>query len=387
MTPDRRASPAALRALALALAAAPFVLLAFGATAASAASPRPSKICAACHGTIQKAWSASVKAKSWTNPVFQAFLADAQAARGDKVRMVCLSCHAPQAAVAGNLAVDDPVEQEGVTCNFCHNVSAVEVSDRPASYTHDPSNPNLMRGPYNDSDPGSAHEFEFNATFTKGDFCSACHWAKNEKGVEIEGTYPQWKSSKASAAGKQCQTCHMPPAPGKASPLSKKQRDAVYAHSFLGPRVPGGLDSLVTLSAEVASGKLKLTVLNTRAGHALPGGARSMRSITLEVSWLDAAGKELSRATVDSYGTEFADSTGKSPVPKWLAASVKRANEIPADTPVVEWADLVPGAKRAEAILTYQPILPTYRAALVARQVDLTGRDPVVLARTAVKLP
>lgn len=373
--------------LRLAFVAAFLLALALGADRADAAYPRPSKVCAACHNPIQKAWSASAKAKSWTNPVFQAFLADAQAARGDKIRMACLSCHAPMAAANGNLAVDDPVEQEGITCNFCHNVSAVEVSPRPASYTHDPSNPNLMRGPYKDSDPGSAHDFEYNETFTKGDFCSACHWAKNDKGVEVEATYPQWKGSKASAAGKQCQTCHMPPAPGKASPLSKKQRDEVYAHKFLGPRVAGGLDSVVTLAAEMSSGRLKMTVTNARAGHALPGGARSMRSITLEVSWLDGAGKELSRTTVDSYGTEFADSAGNSPVPKWLAVSVKRTNEIPADSSVVEWANPVPGAKRAEAIVTYQPILPKYRAALVARQVDLTGRDPVVLARATVTLP
>ena len=112
-----------------------------------------------------------------------------------------------------------------------------------------------------------------------------------------------------------------------------------------------------------------------------------MRSITLDVSWFDAAGKELARATVESYGTEFADSAGKSPVPKWLAASVKRSNEIPADSPVVKLVDLVPGARRAEATLTYQPILPVYRAALAAKQVDLTGRDPVVLAKTVVPLP
>jgi len=167
------------------IAVAALLALAAGARPALASSPRPSKICAACHGSIQKAWSASVKAKSWSNPVFQAFLADAEKAKGPKVKMVCISCHAPQAAVTGDLAVEDPVAQEGVTCNFCHNVSAVEVSSRPASYTHDPSNPNLMRGPYADSDPGSAHDFEFNETMTKGDFCSACHWAKNEKGLEI----------------------------------------------------------------------------------------------------------------------------------------------------------------------------------------------------------
>ena len=358
-----------------------------GVPSARAASPRPSKVCGACHGSIQKAWSASVKAKSWSNPVFQAFLADAQAAKGPRVKMACISCHAPQAAVTGDLAVEDPVAQEGVTCNFCHNVSAVEVSAKPASYTHDPSNPNLMRGPYADSDPGSAHEFEFSETLTKGDFCSACHWAKNDKGVEVEATYPQWKASKASANGAQCQNCHMPPAPGKASPLSKKRRDAVYAHTFAGPRVPGGLDSVVTLGAQMVSGRLKVTVTNARGGHALPGGARSMRAITLEVAWFDGAGKELARTTVDSYGTEFADSAGNSPVPKWLAASVKRSNEIPADSSMEEWADPAPGAKRAEAIVTYHPILPAYRKALAARQVDLTGRDPVVLARASVKLP
>ena len=354
---------------------------------ARAASPRPSTVCAACHGSIQKAWSASAKAKSWSNPVFQAFLADAEAARGKGIRMACLSCHAPQAAVTGDLQVEDPVAKEGVTCNFCHNVSAVEVSPKPASYTHDPSNPNLMRGPYSDSDPGSAHDFEHLDTMTKGDFCSACHWANNDKGLEIEGTYPQWKASKAAAAGKQCQTCHMPPAPGKASPLSKKQRDAVHAHTFFGPRVPGGLDSVATLAAQMVSGKLKITVTNVRAGHALPGGARSMRAITLEVVWSDAAGKELARSTVESYGTEFADAAGKSPVPKWLAASVKRSREIPADGSVEETASPPPGAKRAEAILTYHPILPAYRTALLARKVDMTGRDPVVLARATVKLP
>ena len=372
---------------AIGLAGAVAVTLGAWTDVARAASPRPSKVCAACHGTIQKAWSSSAKAKSWSNPVFRAFLADAEAARGKEIRMACFSCHVPQAAVTGDLAVEDPVAQEGVTCNFCHNVSAVEVSPKPASYTHDPSNPNMMRGPYSDSDPGSAHDFEHLPTMTKGDFCSACHWANNDKGVEIEGTYPQWKASKAAASGKQCQTCHMPPAPGKASPLSKKQRDAVYAHTFLGPRVPGGLDSVATVAAEMVSGKLKITVTNARAGHALPGGAGWIRAITLEVVWFDGAGKELARSTVESYGTEFADAAGKSPVPKWLAASVKRSREIPADGSVEEFANPAPGAKRAEAILTYHPILPTYRTALLARKVDLTGRDPVVLARAAVKLP
>lgn len=359
----------------------------WGSDPASAASARPAKICAACHGPIKRAWEASAKAKSWTNPVFQAFLSDAKASRGDAIVLACLACHAPQAAVTGDIKVEDPVAQEGITCNFCHNVSAVEASPKPASYTHDASNPNLMRGPYEDSDPGSAHDFAYSEIHTKGDFCASCHWAKNDHGIEVVATYPSWKASEAAAAATRCQDCHMPASPGKASPISKKQRTAVNLHTFTGPRVPGGLDSVATVFAEPVQGRLKLTVRNTRGGHALPGGGRSMRAVTLEVIWRDAAGKELSRSTVQTYGTEFADSTGKSPVPKWLAASVARSREIPADSSLTEWADIPAGAARAEAVLTYQPLLPIYRERLAARRVDLTGRDPVVLARAEISLP
>jgi hypothetical protein len=318
--------------------------------------------------------------------VFQWGLADARATRGEAVAARCVACHAPLAP-AGAGAAADPVAQEGITCNFCHNVSAVEVSPRPASYTLDTSDPNLMRGPYADSKPGSAHGAVFHETFTKSDFCASCHWGQNDKGVTFEAAYPQWKASRAAAAGKQCQDCHMPPAPGKASPLSKKQRPAVYAHTFSGARTAGGLDSVATVEAAVEAGRLKLTVRNTRAGHALPGGGHSMRAIMLEAVFTDAAGKEISRAPVATYGAEFADSTGRSPVPKWLAASVARSREIPADSAVVEWADVPAGARRVSAVLTYQPLAPAFRARLEAAGVALAGRDPVVLARAEAALP
>ena len=112
-----------------------------------------------------------------------------------------------------------------------------------------------------------------------------------------------------------------------------------------------------------------------------------MRAITLEVVYQDAAGKELARVPVQTYDTEFADANGKSPVPKWLAKKVARSNEIPADVPKVEWSEIPAKAKKAEAILTYHFLLPAYRAGLEAKKVDLTGRNPVVMARAAVTLP
>lgn len=381
---EPRAAVGRFLLLALALSGAAAAPLA---GTARAAEPRSHKVCAACHGAIQKAWLVSSKARAWTNPVFQAGLAEARTARGEAIVAKCLACHAPLAAATKDLTAQNPVAAEGVTCNFCHNVTDVEVSPAIASYRLDLAKPNLMRGPYPDATPGSAHEAAFVETFTKSDFCASCHWAENDKGVAFETSYPEWKASSAAAAGRTCQDCHMPPAPGKASPLAKKQRPAVYAHTFSGPHTPGGLDSVATVAAALEGGRLRITVRSTRAGHALPGGGHSLRAITLDVVYYDASGKELARAPVATYGTEFADSTGKGPVPKWLAASVLRSRSIPADSVVVEQSDVPAGAKRAEALLTYQPIAPAYRARLEAARVDLSGRDPVILARTEVTLP
>ncbi len=371
-----------------ALSAATLAVFLIGSRGVDAAEPKSSRYCSSCHGDMKKQWERSSMARSWTNPVFQAFLADAKAALGAGIQADCVSCHAPLAAVTGDLNVEAPVNQEGITCNFCHNVTGVDVSPKPASYTFDASDPNRMQGPFEDSDAGSAHTSAFSVLHTKGEFCASCHWYADEKsGLVFEGTHPQWKGSKAAAAGIQCQDCHMPAAPGKAALTAKKTRDKISGHHFLGAHTPGVLDSTASLAAVVEEGRLKLTVKNERGGHALPGGGASMRAITLEVVYKNGGGKEVARVPVQTYGTVFADEKGKSPVPKWLAKKVTRSNEISADEPKVEWADIPAGSKTAEAVLTYHFLLPEYRTALQAKSVDLTGRDPVVMARARVTLP
>jgi hypothetical protein len=350
------------------------------------AEPRSEIICSSCHGEIARQWQGSSMAKSATNPVFRAFLADAQSALGDSVTLRCLSCHAPMAAVTGDVKIEGDLAQEGVTCNFCHSVSAVEVSPAPGSYTWDAGNPGLMRGPYNDSDAGSNHGSVMSPLHTTGDFCASCHWYGNGKLV-FEGTHPEWKASAAGKAGTQCQDCHMPPSPGKPSILSKAPRDKVWHHVFQGAHTAGLLDGAASLEGTVEKGRLKLVVTNVSGGHSLPGGGASMRSITLDVVYRNAAGAEVSRVPVQVYDTEFADASGKSPVPKWLARKVARSNELIEGEGRVEWVDIPAGAKRAEAVLTYRFILPAYLPSLETRKVDLTGHDPVTMAKTEVKLP
>lgn len=377
--------PALLRA---ALAAGALIVLASG-HPALAGPGSSSRLCGACHGPLRTQWSGSAHATSWTNPVFQAFLADAKEKQGEAIQTSCLPCHAPLAHVSKDLKVADAVAQEGVACNFCHNVSAVDPSTQPGSYTFDASNPNLMRGPYKDADPAGAHEAVYSEIHTQPEFCASCHSAVSPKsGLLIEATYLSWKRSSGAEYDMTCQECHMPPAAGKAATVATKTRPAVNAHTFVGPRsTPAWLSDAATLKGAVASGRLRLEVENAKAGHSLPGGGNSMRTITLDVVFTNAAGAEVKKLQAERFGTEFADAKGVSPVPKWMGQSVARATEIGPDSSRVVLCDVPPGATRAEATLTYHAIHPAYRAMLAKRGVDLSGRAPVVLARTTVDLP
>ena len=351
---------------------------------------RPARFCGACHGPIRREWETSSMATSWKNPVFQAFLSDAKAQLGEGALAGCVSCHAPAAAVSADYKFESDVSREGVTCNFCHNVSASDPSPKPASYTFDPSDPLLMRGPYKDSDPGTAHKFVYSELHTKSEMCASCHEhaSENGAGVPIEVTYSRWKASDAASEGEQCQDCHMKPYAGSAAPnVSQMKRDVIHSHGFPAARTPGFLDSVVTLAAKVRDGKLELTVTNQRAGHSLPGGGGGMRVIALAVTFYGARGESLATADVQTYGIRYADAKGITPVPKWLARTVAHQAEIPSHGSVVETCAIPSGAKRAEARLVYHSIDPEYLPSLAKRQVDLKSRQPVVLARATAKVP
>lgn len=356
--------------------------------AAAAKAPRGAVVCGACHKPIRLDWQRSAHGTSWSNPVFQAFLAEAKETLGSAIQPKCIACHAPAAHVSGDAAVTDPISKEGIGCNFCHNITAVDPSTKPASYTHDPTDANLMRGPYRDADPRRAHNTVFSEIHTQSAFCASCHSAAHPRsGVIVESTYLDWKRSQAARDGQRCQDCHMPAAPGKAAVTAKKIRPAVSAHRFRGPRSePAWLDSVAAIDATTEDGRLKLEVSNRAAGHALPGGGNSMRTIALDVVFRDGNGDSLSMMTAERFGTEFSDADGSFPAYKWIAHGVARATSIPPDSSRVVWCDVPAGAASAEAVLTYYPIHPAYLPMLVARGVDLSGRAPYVMARARAEL-
>src|SRR5688572_9748953 len=86
--------------------------------------------CKTCHPKHYREWSGSMHAYASDDPVFLAMNARGQeevATLGD----FCVQCHAPMAVRTGattdglNLA-ELPRHLKGVTCYFCHTVSAVE---------------------------------------------------------------------------------------------------------------------------------------------------------------------------------------------------------------------------------------------------------------------
>lgn len=356
----------------------------------SAQELHPATYCGACHGPIRREWATSTMATSWKNPVFQAFLSDAKAKLGENTLKACIACHAPAASVTADTNFESAVSREGVTCNFCHNVSAVDPSPKPASYTIDTSDPLLMRGPYKDSDPGTAHKFVYSELHTKSEMCAACHEhaSENGTGVPIEVTYSRWKASDVATEGEQCQDCHMPAYAGSAAPnISKMKRDVVHAHGFPAARTPGFLDSVVTMTAVKDGKSLKVTVTNRKAGHSLPGGGGGMRVIDLAVSFFGAKGDSLGTTIAQTYGIRYADAKGATPVPKWLAKTVAHQAEIPSSGSAVERCAIPERARRAEARLIYYSIDPAYVPSLSQRKVDLSEHLPVVMARATAKLP
>jgi hypothetical protein len=111
-----------------------------------------------------------------------------------------------------------------------------------------------------------------------------------------------------------------------------------------------------------------------------------MRLIQLSVAFFGAAGESLGTTEVQTYGIRYADASGISPVPKWLARTVAHQAEIPSDSAAVEWCEIPAKAKRAKATLVYYFVDPEYLPSLTKRQVDLSAHRPVVMARAEKNL-
>lgn len=333
-----------------------------------------------CHDDLVRTWELSMHAQALSDPIYRHELELANEATDGALQPFCDSCHTPIAVMAGELGPGvpyeqaSPVAQEGVTCDFCHQVTG-RLGDRTGNASYALDQPDgTKRAQYDDSKSPS-HETAYSPYHETAEFCGTCHDVYHPtNGLPLEMTYTEWKEGPYAAEGITCQDCHMTPGPGVTKPFPGKaasfgvDRDHVYLMTFAGGNVGLGDSELaeerLKAAAEVrlamaeeyvpAGGETDVTVTveNVGAGHYLPTGLVEFRRMWLEFVVTDEAGAEVARERHD-YRFELADATGAHPVPLWEATSIAIDERIPPkETDEVGFSFTMPGSGRAHVTAT-----------------------------------
>jgi nitrate/TMAO reductase-like tetraheme cytochrome c subunit len=309
----------------------------------------PSARCGSCHVEIYTMWRRSMHSAAWTDPIFEASYMRAYLETAGEAAPVCLRCHAPAATLTGDLEVQKPVSQEGVTCDFCHSIDAVDLErmDRPFDIVLD----GAKRGPLADAD-SPVHGVVKSKLHESAELCAGCHEYTNEAGVPILSTYTEWKASPHAAEGKTCQHCHMPLEPGETvrPGVRETERGMINLHNISGMHSSEQVRRAATAKIlsvgrdEWNRAVIRVEVANVGSGHSIPTGLPT-RKLRLEVV-LFAGGREVQRferlyqkTLVDEDGLEITEDHRAMLAPRSLrsdsrlAAGERRVEEFVAAVP------------------------------------------------------
>lgn len=262
--------------------------------------------CAKCHRDIYNYWKESLHAHALDNQIFQAAFMVVLKEVGNGVRELCLGCHAPTAAISGDLKTKLPVSKEAVTCDFCHRISDVDIEGHAASVTltsgdvkYGPLEPS---GKFDSSDKKAAHPSVQSDLFTDSKLCATCHQWTNEHGVAIFDTYREWQKGPYPEKGIHCQNCHMPLVEGSlVTGKAAREGDKINSHNLSGGhsivQVASAAEVKIVSVERVPGGiRAAVAVTNVGSGHMIPTGIPS-RSLVLDVQLLDAGGGVVETAT------------------------------------------------------------------------------------------
>ncbi len=275
-----------------------------------------SAVCGECHQSIHAVWRHSLHANAWTNGVFQAAYRRAIDTYGAEDARECLTCHAPTVRHGGDYEVKQKVTAEGITCDFCHSVNAVDLDDPKERFRLTVGA--AKYGPLRHAQ-SPAHKVVNSDLHKSSEFCAACHEYRTPEGLLVLGTYSEWKASVYAKRGTQCQDCHMPLVPGRVVGLGIKKDtpNEVNWHDVSGSHDIDRVRAAVKLElvgyewlGERVWVYVKVT--NEGSGHCFPTGLpmhRAVLEVTLregtrvidqreipfEVVMLDKAGRPLRR--------------------------------------------------------------------------------------------
>ena len=300
--------------------------------------------CKPCHAEHYREWESSMHAYAARDPVFIAMNERGQAETQGELGELCIRCHAPMALELGltsdglNLPdLKDP-SARGVTCYFCHDVSAVEEDhNRGLTLARDALMRGGLGGPEREGSDSlnakpavanPAHDSAYSAlhddvSSESAGLCGACHDVVNGHGVELERTFAEWRSSRFAAVGaeqRSCAGCHMSGYDGVAAAQGPERRP--HRHTWPGvdvalePSFPGidaqraAIDSAfegaieLTLAATTPGSfeQVDVTLTNRGVGHAWPSGAAQDRRAWVELVAYDGAGEVVLQSGVVADG-------------------------------------------------------------------------------------
>ncbi|MFZ0391975.1 MAG: multiheme c-type cytochrome [Calditrichia bacterium] len=240
----------------------------------------PAAECGKCHRDIYREWQSSrhANASPQKDPLYAGMYDWAVQAAGDKMKNHCISCHAPFSAVFQNQEWNQPFNQEGITCQFCHGAAKIAGFHNAADIQFEPDTVYS----YQPAAENPAHTTAHRDYYGTSSICLPCHAVmKNPKGVMVCATGEEWQAY-AERTGAACQDCHMPKENGRMSHL--------FGGTHNGALLDGAVDLKVDYTAE--TGELRISLTNSQAGHALPTGT-PMRMVYLKVRASDKSGNLL----------------------------------------------------------------------------------------------
>ncbi len=324
--------------------------------ASSGGAYASARTCAGCHNVMYKAWSSSPHARSATSPAYLEALKRIVDPAPDKkaARENCVWCHAPTTLVTGDLEMQQAVTREGITCDFCHTVAAVDM-EKPDRFELKPGP--VKRGPL-DYTKVAGHQAAYSSLHrTSPLLCASCHEFKNANGVLVLSNYSEWKEGPYPARGVSCQDCHMALVPGTPASIAgpNGSQRVVNLHRLVGGSAMSQLARGLDLKIESVTGaggsvEVSVVITNVAAGHSVPGGLAT-KTLVLAVGAETADGK-LDYRQEKTYRRELKDDKGivlQSVADMFLkSASVGSDNRIkPNETRRERFSVTVPSGARA----------------------------------------
>jgi len=268
-----------------------------------------SKVCKQCHEDIYNTWRNSLHSRSYSNTVFLTAYRKAYTETKGNAKKYCLNCHAPTVEVTGDYDIETKITKEGVTCDFCHTVSSVNLDYGSDPFVSRPGD--VKRSALKNARSGS-HRSKYSKDFAGSKLCAGCHDFVNRHGVHVGDTYIEWKESSFAKQGRQCQSCHMREIPGKTA--IEAGRNMIHDHSFssgLSAMSKAVTVSIVRVQRTSSWLGVDLELTNASAGHSIPTGAPE-RYLVLTVRSHDDSGKvleslrkEYHKTVVDADGAKI----------------------------------------------------------------------------------